>query len=146
MSQSIKNKRGYILNTGISIWALEYIPKPASMHHDPIQYLAIGGYNSIHEHYTMTDNPPVKNAIQIYQTTSDTTPSNPPKLDLCILHDFGVIVDFKWCPYSVYDTTDKLGILAILFGNGQIKVLVVPHPQHIRNQEEISTDETLYRK
>lgn len=146
ISQSITNKRGYILNTGASIWAIEFVPKPASLHCNHSQYLAVGGYNSTHEHYTFENNPCVPNAIQIWKCTSDTSVIAKPQLDMCLLHDFGVVVDFKWCPYSVYDTKDKLGIVAVLFGNGEIKVFVVPHPQLIRDQENIPVNETVYCK
>ncbi|KAI8083871.1 WD40-repeat-containing domain protein [Thamnidium elegans] len=144
--QSITNKRGHILNTGASIWALEFVPKPASLHRNHTQYLAVGGYNSIHEHYTFEKSPCVPNTIQIWKCTSDISVRAKPRLDMCLLHDFGVVVDFKWCPYSVYNAKDKLGIVAVLFSTGEIKVLVVPHPQLIRNQENIPADETVYLK
>lgn len=144
--QSITNKRGHIFNTGASIWAMEFVPKPASLHRNHTQYLAVGGYNSTHEHYTFENNPCVPNAIQIWKCTSDTSVRAKPQLDMCLLHDFGVVVDFKWCPYSVYNTKDKLGIVAVLFGNGEIKVFVVPHPQLIRDQENIPVKETVYCK
>lgn len=43
------------------------------------------------------------NAIQIWKCKSLISKFTP-VLDMCILHDFGVVVDFKWCPFSVYDT------------------------------------------
>lgn len=146
LSQSITNKRGHILNTGGSVWALEFIPKKACLDHDHTQYLAIGGYNSISEHYTFTESSNCRNAIQIWQCTSDTDSSIKPRLDMCILHDFGVVVDFKWCPSSVYDDEDKLGIVAVLFGDGQVRVFVVPHPKVVREENSIPSEETVYSK
>ncbi|KAI7892019.1 WD40-repeat-containing domain protein [Mucor mucedo] len=144
LSQSITNKRGHVLNTGGSVWALEFVPKKACLDHDHTQYLAVGGYNSVTEHHTFAESPHCRNAIQIWQCTSDTNSSLKPQLDMCILHDFGVVVDFKWCPSSVYDEADKLGIMTVLFGDGQVRVFVVPHPNLVREQNNIPLEETVY--
>lgn len=146
LGQSIPNKRGHVLNTGGSVWAIEFVPKKACLHNDHAQYLAIGGYNSTDEHYTFGENLSYHNAIQIWHCTSDTNVPLKPKLDMCILHDFGIVTDFKWCPHSVYDEKDKLGILAVLFGDGHVRVFVVPHPKLLREQENISLEERVYSK
>lgn len=146
LSQTISNKRGHVLNTGGSVWAIEFVPKKACLEHDHEQYLAVGGYNSTAEHYTFGKNLNCHNAIQIWHCTSDTNASLKPKLDMCILHDFGVVMDFKWCPLSVYDEKGKLGIIAVLFSDGEVRVFVVPHPKLVREQENISLEETLYSK
>ncbi|CEP10880.1 hypothetical protein [Parasitella parasitica] len=132
VSKSIPNKRAHILNVGGSVWGLDFVPKPSSCKSSD-QYLTIGGYNSTTEHHLLTEDVDRNdrfNVIQIWKCRSCITKFKP-MLDMCILHDFGVVVDFKWCPYSVYDV-EKLGILAAMFNNGEIRLLVVPHPQHVK--------------
>lgn len=143
LCENIKNKKGHIINTGGSIWGIDFVPKKAALP-DKTHYLAVGGYNSTNErhHYKKEDEENVRNAIQIWQYTDETAP----KLSMCILHEFGIVIDFKWCPFSVYDEQDKLGILAVLFGDGDIRLFVVPHPQLVHHQENIDEQETIYRK
>jgi WD40 repeat protein len=118
------------------------------MHDNHTQYLAVGGYNSTNEHHKFVkeENIYSRNAIQIWRVTSNTEEDTPPVLDMCLLHDFGIVINFKWCPFSVHDEGEKLGILAVLFGDGEVRLLVVPHPHLVRDQENISLQETIYRK
>lgn len=153
------------MNVGGSIWGLDFAPKP-SPNKSSDQYLAIGGYNSTTEHHLLSEDFDINNklnAIQIWKCRSYTSKFKP-VLDMCILHDFGVVVDFKWCPFSVYDeevTTRKdqltqdlihhaylqiLGILAAMFNNGTIRLFVVPHPQNVRKNNELSPEDTVYSK
>lgn len=145
LKENIAMKRGHIINTGGSIWALDFVPKKASLH-DSKQYLAVGGYNSTSEHHLFGKNNQCKNAIQIWQVSSDVDATLPPKLDMCILHDFGVVNELKWCPFSVYEEGQKLGILAVLFSDGDIRVFVVPYPENIRSRETLNSDQTVYSK
>lgn len=104
ISKCISNKRAHIINAGGSIWGLDFVPKPSSDKRSD-QYLAIGGYNTTTEHHLLCEDLDVENrlnAIQIWKCKSLTS-SFTPTLDMCILHDFGVVVDFKWCLFSVYD-------------------------------------------
>jgi hypothetical protein len=65
---------------------------------------------------------------------------------MCIFHDFGVVMDLKWCPFSVYEIKGKLGILAVLFSDGEVRLFVIPHPLYVREQESIPMDHTIYCK
>ncbi|KAI8640074.1 WD40-repeat-containing domain protein [Parasitella parasitica] len=146
ISKSIPNKRAHILNVGCSVWGLDFVPKPSS-NKSSDQYLAIGGYNSTKEHHLLTEDVnkgDEYNAIQIWKCRSYVTKFRP-MLDMCILHDFGVVVDFKWCPYSIYDDK-KLGILAAMFNNGDIRIFVVPHPESVRKKNKLVQEDTVYIK
>ncbi|KAL9555342.1 hypothetical protein MBANPS3_002405 [Mucor bainieri] len=146
ISKCISNKRAHIINAGGSIWGLDFVPKPSSDKCSD-QYLAIGGYNTTTEHHLLCEDVDVNNklnAIQIWRCTSLTS-SLTPVLDMCILHDFGVVVDLKWCPFSVYDKK-KLGILAIMFNNGIIRLFVVPHPQYVHQKAQSAQHDTVYIK
>jgi WD40 repeat protein len=144
----LQYKKGYVINTGSSIWGLDFVPKLASMESDPfIQYLAIGGYRgSTEEHIGMEEYQPTgtyKNCIQIWKLRlSVQQTQEDPILDLCLLHDYGVIYDIKWCPYGTYEeekdntaeegSFPKLGILTFACGDGTIRTIVVPHPDAVR--------------
>ncbi|KAI8889979.1 hypothetical protein K501DRAFT_237609 [Backusella circina FSU 941] len=135
-------KAAYILNTGGSIWGLDFCPKRPSNDTQPeLQYLAIGGYNTTTETHTK---PQVvgeyKNAIQIWRCDMF-FPGGSPSLDLCLLHDYGIVMDLKWCPLGSYeenagcDSWSKLGILSVLFGDGVVRICVIPHPNALRKKK-----------
>lgn len=159
----LQYKKGFVINTGSSIWGLDFAPKLASVESDPFtQYLAVGGYRgSVEEHVGMEEFQPTgsyKNCIQIWKLKlSVTQTQEEPKLDLCLLHDYGVIYDMKWCPYGTYEEEDheqglaKLGILSFACGDGTIRTIVVPHPNSVRKQmlttnNEEEEEETVYLK
>lgn len=98
----------YILNTGGSIWGLDFCPKRPSNDTQPgIQYLAIGGYNTTTETHTKLQVVgEYKNAIQIWRCDLF-FPDKRPLLDLCLLHDYGVVADLKWCPLGSYEEVNR---------------------------------------
>lgn len=141
-------KKGYVLNTGSSIWGLDFVPKVSANESDPLtQYLAVSGYRGCaEERVGMNDLQPTgsyKNCIQIWKLKLSTKTQEDPLLDLCILHDYGVVFDLKWCPYGAYEeeksdaagaptTLPKLGILSFSCGDGTLRTIVVPHPASVR--------------
>ncbi|KAI7882810.1 uncharacterized protein EV154DRAFT_428336, partial [Mucor mucedo] len=108
LSEQLKYKKGYVINTGINIWGLDFVPKTPVMEEEDskIQYLAVTGYRgSTEEHIGIGDIQPTgtyKNAIQIWKLSLSVHEQVDPVLDMCLLHDFGVIFDLKWCPYGTY--------------------------------------------
>ncbi|KAG1461298.1 hypothetical protein G6F46_004108 [Rhizopus delemar] len=155
LEDHFKYKKGYILNTGGNIWGLDFVPKVASQQSDPLtQYLAVGGYRgAAEEHMSMDEVQPTgtyKNCIQIYKLKlSAKQAQTDPVLEICILHDFGVIYDLKWCPYGAYEESanselPKLGILTIACGDETIRTMVVPHPEVIRTKLNITNNKTIY--
>lgn len=108
IDEHFKYKKGYVINTGGSIWGLDFAPK-SHTDSDPItQYLAVAGYKgAVSEHHELDEMQATgeyKNAIQIWKLKLSTKqPAEDPILDLCLLHDFGVIHDLKWCPYGAYE-------------------------------------------
>jgi hypothetical protein len=105
LSNTIRHKLGFIINTGSSIWAIDFVPQDSSAE-NPTQYLGVGGYNSTIEHHSLDEAlDPINchNTIQIWSFNSSTTTKQRPRLDMCLLHDYGVVTDFKWCPFSVYE-------------------------------------------
>ncbi|RCH99100.1 hypothetical protein CU098_010494 [Rhizopus stolonifer] len=145
LSDDIRYKKGFILNAGISIWAIDFVPKQAKDH---TQYLAIGGYNSTKEHYMIDEDTQTDkryNVVQLWSfSSSPEQMKQNPKLEMCILHEYGAISDLKWAPFNAYDEK-KLGIAAVLFVDGSIRILVVPHPKFMHGQEK-TVKETMFLK
>lgn len=97
-----------MINTGGSIWGLDFAPKSYNDSDPHTQYLAVAGYKAaVTEHHELDEiqqTGEYKNAIQIWRLKlSSKQPLEDPNLDLCLLHDFGVIHDLKWCPYGAYE-------------------------------------------
>lgn len=99
-----------MINTGGSIWGLDFAPKCGSDDNDPTtQYLAVSGFRgAVDEHITMDTIQPTgsyKNAIQIWKLKlSVERSSESAELDMCLLHDYGVVYDLKWCPYGTFES------------------------------------------
>ncbi|KAG2186044.1 hypothetical protein INT43_002482 [Umbelopsis isabellina] len=131
-----KYKKGYVINTGGSIWGLDFVPKPTFEAEQYVQYLAVAGYpgtNDEHHNVGEIQEPgTVANCIQIWRMDLRLrdTPNNPtskPKLDLCITHDLGISLDGQ-------TILPRLGILAVAFGDGSIRIISVPHPDGLRRR------------
>ncbi|KAG0203210.1 hypothetical protein BGX28_004443 [Mortierella sp. GBA30] len=144
----------YILNTGVSVWALDWCPLP-SYEDEPeknMNYVAIGGLPDTAENCIIQEQlfPLGKqeahlNMIQIWSLNCNTDDQgelqSDPKgyLALCIVHSYGAVLDLKWCPTgnlkeagSAPDELDRLGILAASFSDGTIRIFSVPEPSSLR--------------
>ncbi|KAI8808589.1 WD40-repeat-containing domain protein [Cladochytrium replicatum] len=82
--------------------------------------------------------------IQIWEISptmlNGSDPSEQPRLSLCILHDWGATFDMQWMPYGGYESIEEyqtsqlpdqlpsLGLLALITGDGHLRILNVPHP------------------
>ncbi|KAI9031877.1 hypothetical protein CLU79DRAFT_693757 [Phycomyces nitens] len=102
-------KKSFILNTGGAIWSLDFCPKvPSKDSHPNIHYLAVAGYRSPDpERYPIDVYQPTGtylNCIQIWRfDLSLRGAQRQPVLDMCLLHDYGIVIDAKWCPYGAYE-------------------------------------------
>ncbi|KAI9486287.1 MAG: hypothetical protein EXX96DRAFT_548476 [Benjaminiella poitrasii] len=161
LANHFQYKRGFVINVGGSIWGLDFVPKsPPPPEDDKTHYLAVGGYKgTTEEHFELGSNQPrgsYKNAIQIWRMALSVKEScEDPVLDLCLLHDYGITYDLRWCPYGTYEDGDigedenklpKLGILSFISGDGAVRTIVVPHPKAVRKVLSPNTDEneTIY--
>ncbi|KAH8549614.1 hypothetical protein BGW37DRAFT_429181 [Umbelopsis sp. PMI_123] len=107
----LKYHRSFVINTGGSIWGLDFAAKPPSASDPHIQYLAVAGYpGAAEEHHKVgeiQEPGTVENCIQIWRLDlrlagTDDEPIAPPTLDLCIAHDLGIIRALQWCPFGAY--------------------------------------------
>ncbi|KAI8149831.1 hypothetical protein BJV82DRAFT_503387 [Fennellomyces sp. T-0311] len=109
LGDHIESKRGFIINLGFSVFGLEFVTKRPEVDTSPhTQYLAVAGFRGAEdEHHLFSDFHPTgsyKNTIMIWRCEcSVEKTAAEPVLDLCLLHDFGPIKEFKWCPYGTYE-------------------------------------------
>lgn len=113
-------KRGHVINVGSSVWGLGFAPKnPLEESQITTQYLAVAGYKGAEEesHHFSEVQPrgSYKNCIQLWrlELTVQGEQAVDPVLDVCILHDFGIVRDLKWCPYGAYEEVSRDVILVL---------------------------------
>jgi hypothetical protein len=94
------------------VWGLEWVPCNTS----ETQYLALSGYRStVDENHALgvrqspSDEKSMKGCIQIWKYINDK-----PELDMCILHEFGVVYELKWMPYGGYESKSYFDTQVIL--------------------------------
>lgn len=160
----------YVLNTGFSVWALDWCPLPSGKDGGVSKsYVAIGGFPDTAENcngrdqlYPLGKQDAHPNVIQIWSMNCNTNDQgvlqgeSSASLDLCILHSYGAVFDLKWCPTGGYMKSGtvpgdlvRLGILAATFSDGTIRIFSIPEPEslreHIKKTDPTkATQETLY--
>ena len=59
-----------------------------------------------------------------------------PEMALGVVHDWGVVMDVRWCPLPVsgirYNGQPCLGLVALACGDGIARVLAIPRPDDLR--------------
>ncbi|KAG0250694.1 hypothetical protein BG011_008159 [Mortierella polycephala] len=154
---------GYIFNTGLSVWAMDWCPL-ASYEEEPskdMNYIAVGGFPDTAENciardqlYPLGKQDAHPNVIQIWKMNCSTNDEGELQgeseayLAMCILHPYGAVFDLKWCPTGNVLEADpdqgdltRLGILAATFSDGSIQIFSVPEPASLRDSLGIETAE-----
>ncbi|TKA26144.1 hypothetical protein B0A50_04641 [Salinomyces thailandicus] len=129
-------KTGFVINIGAKVSCLDWTPNRLGRD----QYLAASTYairtpsGDWPEHSSapaFTAQPPWKSCIQIYRAKAgedDVIDATTPPLQIStICMEWGDIRVFKWCPAPCEDT-GMLGLLAIVSGDGALRVVRVPLP------------------
>ncbi|KAF9932211.1 hypothetical protein FBU30_008766 [Linnemannia zychae] len=150
----------YILNTGFSVWAMDWCPLPSHREKSKnMDYVAIGGFPDTAENciardqlYPLGKQDAHPNMIQIWSMNCNTNDQGElqgksrASLDMCILHSYGAVIDMKWCPTgSLMDAGSsngdltRLGILAAAFSDGSVRIFSVPEPNSLREHLNIVT-------
>jgi hypothetical protein len=124
-SKKINSKGGVLMNVGIYVECLEWVDGNLDIDE---QYLIIGGHDLLEpkvlgfretaEAFLM------KGIMQIWKFNGVQA-----ELAMTITHEFGSIFDIKLCPKSFDKAKLTLGILAISFGDGSVRVINVPLPK-----------------
>ncbi|KAI8598374.1 hypothetical protein EDD21DRAFT_382653 [Dissophora ornata] len=162
----------YILNTGFSIWAMDWCPTPSYKPDEKkkdVDYVAIGGLPETAETsiaqdqiYPLGKQDAQANMIQLWsmncRTNDEGELQDEPSayLTMCILHHYGAVLDLKWCPTGGLMKADsnggslaRLGVLAGAFNDGTIRIFNVPDPSSLRDHLGMvtpggSSPETIY--
>ena len=122
----IKSRRGFVINLGFSVLGLEFVAKRPEVDSSPkTQYLVAAGFRGAEdEHHLFSDFHPTgayKNSIMIWRCElSVEETAAEPVLDLCLLHDFGPIKEFKWCPYGAYEEVCFMCLNLVFNDNDQM--------------------------
>lgn len=110
----------YVLNTGFSVWALDWCPLPSfnGGEGENWSYVAVGGFpdtaencNARDQLYPLGKQDAHPNIIQIWTMNCNTNDEGElqgdphASLDICILHSYGAVFDLKWCPTGGYMKT-----------------------------------------
>ncbi|KAJ3333851.1 hypothetical protein HDU76_002572 [Blyttiomyces sp. JEL0837] len=129
---SLPKQGSCVLPIGGSVWGLDW----ANTASDGNQYLAVSGYRNTTDDHQFLGSPQtsdLQGCIQIwncgpldFKGKSTITP----RLELCILHNFGVVFELRWAPLLAKDSVSdsqtgrlpRLGWLAACFGDGGISV------------------------
>ncbi|KAF9200808.1 hypothetical protein BGZ49_008948 [Haplosporangium sp. Z 27] len=163
----------YILNTGFSVWALDWCPLPS--YEDDItknmNYIAVGGFPDTAENciardqlYPLGKQDAHPNVIQLWSVNCSTDENGQLQgeskayLAICILHSYGAVLDLKWCPTGCFmpagsepGDLPRLGVLAAAFTDGTIRIFCIPDPislqSHLGLNPAVGTSsETIYIK
>jgi len=75
--------------------------------------------------------------LTINRTEEDVSPS----LVMLIAHEYGPVWDLSWCPRGsptnaapANGAFPRLGLLAAVFGDGNLRIFAVPHPDSIEQR------------
>lgn len=78
----------------------------------------------------------------------ETRANDVPRLEMLLLHTFGNAWRAEWCPHGAYDDVQnqpalpdgvlpRIGLLAVLFDDGCLRVFAVPRPMSVRQNLQI---------
>ncbi|KAF9425539.1 hypothetical protein BGZ94_007449, partial [Podila epigama] len=103
----------YMINAGVSVWALDWCPLPTKKDgpEGGMDYVAIAGFPDTAENcrkrdqtYPLGKQDSHPNVIQLWsvrcRSDDDGYMQGDPAIymSLCILHNYGAVLDMKWCP------------------------------------------------
>ena len=117
-------KRGHIINVGQPIWALDFLPQPASKARKT-QYLAVAGHPSFEARPKLYFPAAGSNVIQLWAIAPHRPKSEGASyISTFISHSWGSCWGLRFCPYGAYGE-GRVGLLAGVFGDGVCRVIDV---------------------
>ena len=141
---SVGGLRNVIFNVGGSVWAMDWVPIPVNKENCD-QYLAIGCHSDPDKNHLISQCYQEKGVLQIWRVPKLHNGKRPPKepeFCLGIAHDYGPLWDMKWCPSGAWDSSSpqgeelrRLGLLALACADGKIRVLSVPFPSSLEQDD-----------
>lgn len=107
--------------------------------HSRAQYLALSTFHDEHRFRGAAQSSfAARGAIQLWNCgplRNAEAPTAVPHLDLCLAHDYGRVWDLEWCSSGCYDEA-RLGILAVAFSDGAVRVFPIPQPAKLLKSPE----------
>ncbi|KAJ1757333.1 hypothetical protein LPJ58_003333, partial [Coemansia sp. RSA 1591] len=132
----------FMVNTNESITSIDWAPQLESPGLATVDYVATGslgpgvvGSKAMGVQLSKRVKEPVPGAIQIWRLATAAKRSEC-RLGLALLHTFGRCLGLKWCPVS-FEDGPTIGILAAIFGDGHLRVCVVPECSIISPDEPV---------
>ncbi|XP_060770165.1 general transcription factor 3C polypeptide 2 isoform X2 [Neoarius graeffei] len=130
---------------GGPVWAMEWCPIPEGAEH--IQYAAVYCNRNMDDRHKMNKLHTEQVLLQLWDLgkLQMSRPLSSPRLAYALAVDDGCIWNMKWCPAGAWElpTTarkaphvPRLGLLAAAFSNGNIGVYSLPHPEHLKAQNQ----------
>ncbi|KAJ2759075.1 hypothetical protein IWQ56_005837, partial [Coemansia nantahalensis] len=139
---------GWIANAAELVMAVDWAPvAPTEAGAASVDYIAVGGLGpgstaATEPVMTRRVRSAVPGHIQIWRLEVDTqSQASTLRLDMAILHSFGHCTALRWCPIGTqHGAADgaqvpTVGILAVAFGDGVLRVCAVPAADALRPQQ-----------
>lgn len=126
---------------GGPIHSVAWCPTPietSTNHVERDQYLAVSAFKEEDRFRSSTQSSfSSKYVIQIWncgKLRNQESPTIPPRLELCITHEFGRIWSLVWCPSGCYNDS-RLGLLAAACSDGSVQLFSIPKPNALQLEE-----------
>ncbi|KAJ2077944.1 hypothetical protein H4R24_004807 [Coemansia sp. RSA 988] len=134
---------GWAVNTGEHVAALDWAP--AAPPGNSIDYLASAGMGQtpaggLGTLLTRRERTPQPGSICLWRIATQASPPTC-RLDMQLSHTFGPCLALRWCPVGINPANTTMpgapvvGVLAAVFGDGMLRVLPVPVPNSLRQQQ-----------
>uniref|UniRef100_A0A224YND2 General transcription factor 3C polypeptide 2-like n=1 Tax=Rhipicephalus zambeziensis TaxID=60191 RepID=A0A224YND2_9ACAR len=120
---------------GGAIWAAAWCPLPPDRkkQQSPHEWVALSCCPNPDQEHPLTDAVAEPGLLQIWdlgplQLNRGPHGTSPPRLSLCLAHDFGFVAGLDWCPSGCHQKGSRLGLLALACGDGCARILSIPDP------------------
>ncbi|KAJ2251441.1 hypothetical protein GGI13_003841 [Coemansia sp. RSA 455] len=146
----IDETTGWVANTGLSACSVDWAPVGSDLGQSGsascVDFVAVGGINlpagsscspatcAVEQCATERVKGAKPGSIQIWRADTASKTAGSCRLSMILTHTFGRCIKLKWCPVSLAPNakTDAampiIGYLAVVFGDGYLRVCAVPHP------------------
>uniref|UniRef100_A0A131YR46 General transcription factor 3C polypeptide 2 n=1 Tax=Rhipicephalus appendiculatus TaxID=34631 RepID=A0A131YR46_RHIAP len=123
---------------GGAIWAAAWCPLPPDRkkQQSPHEWVALSCCPNPDQEHPLTDAVVEPGLLQIWdlgplQLNRGPHDTPPPRLSLCLAHDFGFVAGLDWCPSGCHQKGSRLGLLALACGDGCARILSIPDPDSL---------------
>uniref|UniRef100_L7LZW1 C2H2-type domain-containing protein n=1 Tax=Rhipicephalus pulchellus TaxID=72859 RepID=L7LZW1_RHIPC len=122
---------------GGAIWSAAWCPLPPDRkQQSPHEWVALSCCPDPDREHPLTDAVAEPGLLQIWdlgplQLNRGPHGISPPRLGLCLAHDFGFVAGLDWCPSGCHQEGSRLGLLAVACGDGCARILSIPDPDSL---------------